>query len=151
MNTNMITAQKQHRSDDQEMEIKSAMREEWRKCLNLEFRFTLDSCLPREAANCDKPSTPDGDGLAQSWKDERVFMGPPYEQSLTRWMRKAFVETRDNGALVVCLVPLMENAEWWHEYATKGEIRYPKARLKLAGANAPEPLPVAIVIFRPRL
>lgn len=48
--------------------------QEWFDYLNLEFGFTLDPCCWPETAKCKRYYTPDTDGLAQSWQDERVFM-----------------------------------------------------------------------------
>jgi phage N-6-adenine-methyltransferase len=124
---------------------------EWFKYLNLEFKFTLDPCALPQTAKCERYFTPDVDGLTQSWADERVFMNPPYGRDLPKWMRKAYEEARDNGALVVCLVPARVDTEWWHRYAAKGEVRFPIGRLKFEGADNSAPFPVAIIIFRPKL
>lgn len=124
---------------------------EWFSYLDLEFGFTLDPCCQHETAKCKKHYTPVEDGLAQSWAEERVFMNPPYGKDLPRWMKKAYEEARYNGALVVCFVPARVDTEWWHRYATKGEIRFPKGRVKFEGATASAPFPVAVVIFRPKL
>jgi site-specific DNA-methyltransferase (adenine-specific) len=126
--------------------------QEWFAYLDLEFDFTLDPCCQHETAKCKKHYTPEEDGLAQSWQDERVFMNPPYGRELPKWMAKAYTEARDNGALVVCFVPARVDTEWWHRYAAKAaEIRYPKGRVTFAGATHGAPFPVAIIIFRPRL
>lgn len=73
--------------------------QEWFDYLNLEFGFTLDPCCWPETAKCKRYYTPDTDGLAQSWQDERVFMNPPYGKELGKWMKKAYEEARDNGRL----------------------------------------------------
>ncbi len=125
--------------------------QEWFDYLNLEFDFTLDPCCQHETAKCAKHYTPAENGLAQSWQDERVFMNPPYGREIGPWMRKAYEEARDNGALVVCFVPARVDTQWWHRYAVKGEVRYPVGRVKFAGAEESAPFPVAVVIFRPRL
>jgi len=57
--------------------------QQWFDYLNLEFGFTLDPCCQHETAKCKKHYTPEEDGLAQSWKDERVFMNPPYGREIT--------------------------------------------------------------------
>lgn len=124
---------------------------EWFSYLDLEFGFTLDPCCVKETAKCARFYTPEEDGLVQPWRDERVFMNPPYGRELGLWMRKAYEEARDNGALVVCFVPARVDTEWWHRYAVKGEVRFPKGRVKFAGAEHAAPFPVAIVVFRPRL
>lgn len=126
--------------------------QEWFDYLNLEFKFTLDPCSTDENAKCVRHYTPEEDGLAQPWADERVFMNPPYGRELPKWMKKAYEESRDHGALVVCFVPARVDTEWWHRYAAKAtEIRFPVGRVRFAGAEGGAPFPVSIVIFRPRL
>ena len=126
--------------------------ENWFRYLDLEFDFTLDPCCLPETAKCELFFTPTQDGLSQSWADQRVFMNPPYGRDLPKWMRKAYTEARDNGALVVCFIPARVDTEWWHSFAAKAsEIRFPKGRVKFVGAENSAPFPVAIVIFRPRL
>lgn len=125
--------------------------QDWFRYLDLEFDFTLDPCCMEETAKCKKYFTPAQNGLSQSWRDERVFMNPPYGRELGKWIEKAYVESRDNGALVVCFVPARVDTEWWHRYAAKGEVRFPKGRVTFVGADASAPFPIAIIIFRPRV
>ncbi len=126
--------------------------EEWFRYLDLEFGFTLDPCCLPETKKCARYFTPEQDGLAQSWAEERVFMNPPYGRDIGRWMAKAYDECRKNMALVVCFVPARVDTQWWHCYSVKAsEIRYPVGRVRFAGANSSAPFPVAIVIFRPRV
>ena len=126
--------------------------QEWFNYLHLEFKFTLDPCCVFETAKCKKFYTPNDDGLSKSWQDERVFMNPPYGREIPKWMKKAYEEARDNGALVVCFVPARVDTEWWHRYAAKAtEIRFPVGRVRFQNATASAPFPIAIVIFRPKL
>jgi site-specific DNA-methyltransferase (adenine-specific) len=125
--------------------------QEWFDYLDLEFGFTLDPCCTHETAKCEKHYTIAENGLAMSWAEERVFMNPPYGKDLSAWMRKAYESARDKGTLVVCFVPARVDTDWWHRYASKGEVRFPKGRVKFAGADNSAPFPVAIVIYRPRL
>ena len=124
---------------------------EWFNYLNLEFHFTLDPCCTAETAKCSKYYTRQEDGLLRSWENERVFMNPPYGKSLIRWMEKAYHECRANHATVVCFVPARVDTEWWHRYASLGEVRFPKGRVKFLGAESSAPFPIAIVIFRPSI
>ena len=124
---------------------------EWFGDLNLEFGFTLDPCCVEETAKCKKFFTPEDDGLAQTWADERVFMNPPYGREIGKWMKKAYEEARDNGTLVVCFVPARVDTNWWHNWAARAsEIRFPKGRVKNP-TGVSWPFPVAIVLFRPHL
>lgn len=142
------TRQIMHSSDDMTWATPAA----WFEYLDLEFGFTLDPCCSHATAKCKKHYTPEEDGLSKSWQDERVFMNPPYGRELPNWMRKAYTEARDNGALVVCFVPARVDTTWWHQFACKAsEIRFPKGRVKFAGAENSAPFPVAVIIFRPKL
>lgn len=125
--------------------------QQWFDYLNLEFKFTLDPCCVEATAKCKRYYTPEQDGLTQSWENETVFMNPPYGKDLPLWMRKARDEAREHGALVVCFVPARVDTDWWHRYASWGEVRFPKGRVKFAGATHSAPFPVAIIILRPRL
>jgi phage N-6-adenine-methyltransferase len=126
--------------------------DEWYRYLDLEFKFTLDPCCTEQTAKCKRFFTPKQDGLSQSWKDERVFMNPPYGREIPKWMKKAYEEARDNGALVVAFVPARVDTEWWHRYAAKAsEIRFPIGRVKFGNAENSAPFPVAIIVFRPKL
>lgn len=124
----------------------------WFAYLNLEFGFTLDPCCTVESTKCKKFYTPLEDGLSQSWKNERVFMNPPYGKEIKAWMRKAYESALNEQALVVCFVPARVDTDWWHEYAAKAaEIRFPKGRVRFKGAVNCAPFPIAIVVFRPRV
>ena len=130
--------------------------QEWFDYLDLEFDFTLDPCCVPETAKCARYYTPVEDGLSQSWAEERVFMNPPYGREIGLWMKKAYEESRDRMAFVVCFVPARVDTNWWHNYAAKAtKIRFPKGRVKFRNADNSvdngAPFPVAIVIFRPRL
>jgi phage N-6-adenine-methyltransferase len=132
--------------------MKWATPQAWFDYLDLEFDFTLDPCCEHETAKCKRHFTPAEDGLAHEWTDERVYMNPPYGRELGVWMAKAYRECRDNGALVVAFVPARVDTEWWHQYAAKAtEVRFPKGRVKFAGADNSAPFPVAVVVFRPRV
>jgi site-specific DNA-methyltransferase (adenine-specific) len=116
--------------------------------LNAEFGFTLDPCSTHENAKCARHFTRAEDGLRQDWRDEIVFMNPPYGRPIGLWMQKAYESTR-NGATVVCLIPARTDARWWHRFAMKGEIRLFKGRLKFEGGKHCAPFPSCVVVFRP--
>ena len=114
--------------------------------LNHEFDFTLDPCATRLNAKCIRYFTIKENGLAMSWKGERVFMNPPYGRAILAWIQKAWYESK--GCLVVCLIPARTDTHWWHRYVmTAKEIRFIKSRLKFSGYENSAPFPSAIVIF----
>ena len=115
--------------------------------LNAEFRFDLDVCATVENAKCDRFFDKGDDGLKQKWTGT-IWMNPPYGRDIAKWMQKAF-ESSLEGATVVCLVPARPDTQWWHNYATRGEIRSYKGRLKFGGAENAAPFGSAVVVFRP--
>jgi phage N-6-adenine-methyltransferase len=111
--------------------------------------FDLDPCATAENAVCARFFSKEQDGLAQRWDAKRVFMNPPFGRAIPLWMAKAVKSVRIGDAeLIVCLVPVRTDARWWHEYATQGEIRFLKGRLKFGGCENSAPFGCALVILR---
>ena len=106
--------------------------------LDERFHFTLDPCSSHENALCEKHYTEEDDGLSKSWKGERVFMNPPYGRGIKDWCRKAWEESC-NGALVVGLIPVRADTEWWQTYVCgKASVTFIKGRLHFGG-GCPKP------------
>jgi len=124
--------------------------QKWFEYLDLEFGFNLDPCATVGSATCAHFYTEKENGLAQDWSERRVFVNPPYS-NLRRWMSKAYHSAKEDGALVVCLVPASVETVWFQEYALRGEVRFPLGRLKFGDGKVNAPFAVAIVIFRPYL
>lgn len=99
--------------------------------LHREFNFTLDVCATAESAKCERFFTEADNGLAKSWKDERVFMNPPYGREVYDWTRKARREA-NAGALVVGLLPASTDLKWWHEdvIGCADELRWVRGRVR---------------------
>lgn len=116
--------------------------------LDAEFGFDLDVCATPNNAKCSDYFSLKDDGLRQDWGQRICWMNPPYGREIAAWMRKAF-ESSLAGATVVCLVPARTDTAWWHRYATHGEVRYLRGRLKFGEATSGAPFPSAIVVFRP--
>lgn len=133
----------------------SSAKDEWptpfdffQRC-NAEFGpFDLDPCATPQNTKARRFFTRQDDGLSQRWAPARVWMNPPYGRVIGAWMRKAWDESK-RGAFVVCLVPARTDTAWWHEYATKGAVRFLRGRLTFEGARHPAPFPSALVIFHP--
>ena len=116
--------------------------------LDAEFHFDLDVCALPANAKCRRFFTPKQDGLKQDWTGV-CWMNPPYGREISKWMQKAY-ESSQNGATVVCLVPARTCSDWWHRFATHGEIRFVRGRLTFGSAKSAAPFPSAIVVFRQR-
>lgn len=98
--------------------------------LNAEFAFTLDPCATPATAKVARYFTEADDGLAKSWRGERVFMNPPYGREVYAWTRKAREEAT-RGATVVGLLPASCDLAWWHEDVMGfAEVRYIRGRVR---------------------
>jgi site-specific DNA-methyltransferase (adenine-specific) len=117
--------------------------------LDREFGFTLDPCSTHANAKCVRHFTQEENGLLQSWRDEIVFMNPPYGRAIAHWMAKAHASARHEGATVICLVPARTDTAWWHHFAMKHEMRFLRGRLKFGANPNAAPFPSAVVVMRP--
>lgn len=130
--------------------------------LNKEFNFNLDPCATKENAKCKRFFTKEQDGLKQDWgnmlksaitgkPDVRVFCNPPYGREISKWVEKAYFESRCCGALVVMLIPARTDTKYFHKYIYNKknvEIRFLKGRLKFGGATNSAPFPSMLIIFK---
>lgn len=119
--------------------------------LNSEFKFTLDPCADEFNCKCEKYYTLEMDGLSMPWEsDERIFINPPYGRVLKKWVEKAYFVNKEQGNLIVMLIPSRTDTAWFHDYIynnPKVEIRFIKGRLYFGDAQSPAPFPSMIVIF----
>jgi len=120
--------------------------------LNEEFNFTIDPCCTSKSALCKKYFTPNEDGLIQDWGGEIVFMNPPYGRELSKWIKKAFEESKKPNTIIVCLIPSRTDTRYFHDYILdKAEIRFIKGRLKFTNEEGiglyPAPFPSLLAIY----
>jgi len=124
--------------------------------LDQEFDFTLDAAASALNAKHIRHLTKAEDALRVPWIDERVFCNPPYGKALKAWTEKALHECRENGSLVVMLIPSRTDTIWFHQNVLPwAEIRFIKGRLGYTkdGSNTAHRAPFAsmVVIYRPPL
>ena len=62
--------------------------------LDQEYNFTLDPCASVANATCDYYFTEQDNGLNQDWGGYSVFMNPPYGRKISKWVQKAYEESR---------------------------------------------------------
>jgi len=118
------------------------------KGLDQEFHFTLDVCATRKNAKCKHYYSPKVDGLKQDWEGV-CWLNPPYGKSIGEWVRKAYLEARKEGVVVVGLLPARTDTAYFHDYIYgKAEIRFIRGRLKFVGAKNSAPFPSMVVIWR---
>lgn len=118
--------------------------------LNQEFSFDLDAAASAENTKCARYFSIEDDGLAQSWRDLRIFCNPPYGRTIGRWVKKALDETTIGQCpLAVLLVPARTDTKWFHEYILgKAEIRFLRGRLRFGDGAKDAPFPSMVAIFR---
>ncbi len=117
--------------------------------LDKEFNFETDVCALPENAKCAHYYTPEDDGLAQEWEGV-CWCNPPYGRQIGKWVQKAAMSARRNGATVVMLLPARTDTKWFHSYIyERAEIRFVAGRLKFGGAKYNAPFPSMVAIFRP--
>ena len=119
--------------------------------LNAEFCFTLDPCADVYNHKCDKYYTIEQDGLLMPWEiGERIFVNPPYGRVLKKWVEKCYNVNREQGNLIVMLIPSRTDTLWFHDYIynnPRATIRFLKGRLYFGGSKNPAPFPSMVVVF----
>ena len=119
--------------------------------LNDIHSFTLDPCASDDNHKCDKYFTIETDGLKQSWKDEVVFINPPYSD-ISKWVEKSFDECVTNNAKCVLLIPSRTDTKYWHRFIMPAahSICFLQGRLKFGNSKNSAPFPSCIVYFEPK-
>lgn len=117
--------------------------------LNREFHFNLDPCADDTNHKCEKYYTRAEDGLIQNWGGgHTVFCNPPYGREISKWVEKAFNESRKEKTTVVMLIPARTDTRWFHDYIYRNaEIRFIRGRLKFGDSKNSAPFPSMVVVF----
>lgn len=105
--------------------------------LNVKFNFTLDPCCNELNKKCNKYFMTEDDGLTKDWNNNIVFMNPPYSRGLmAKWIKKAYLESLKSNCIVVALIRVSTETNWWHNYVMKAkEIWFIQGRLCFEGFN----------------
>ena len=117
--------------------------------VNREFHFDLDVCAVAETAKVPNFISPEMDAFKCEWNGRRCWMNPPYGTQIGKWMHLAASKvTLDR--LVVALVPVRPDTDWWHQAVLKprAEVRVIRGRIHFVGAEWQAPFPSALVIYR---
>lgn len=137
--------------------------------LDARFGFTLDVAAAAHNAKCERYYDLKADGLAQSWRGERVWCNPPYS-SIEPWVVKAWAERerrfRPGGAppeVIVMLLPANRTEQgWWQDHVEpfrdngrhdlrveflRGRRRFVRADSTEIGPNERPPFGVCLLIW----
>lgn len=128
--------------------------------LNEEFNFDLDAASTDQNNLCQDYYTAEDDALSKDWSEyNSVWVNPPYGRMIGKFIKKGYEESL-KGVTVVFLIPARVDTKWWHEFCSKGEVKFIKGRLKFDNRSlpsykedgthkkSPAPFPCALVIFR---
>lgn len=117
--------------------------------LNLLFDFTLDPAADHQNHLCAKYYTKEDSGLVHSWKNESVFVNPPYNDK-EAWLKKCDDESK-HTLIIVALVPNSVESRGFWKYCIHHEVWFLKGRVTFLDRGVPSPgnpLGSVIVIFR---
>ena len=76
---------------------------------------------------------------------QRVWCNPPYGRSISKWVQKAYEESRKPNTIVIMLLPARTDTAYFHDYVVKAdEISLIRGRIKFTingeqGNSAPFP------------
>lgn len=102
------------------------------------YRFDYDPC-PLGARDRG------ADGLSTPW-GKRTFVNPPYSSTL-QWVKKAISEKQE-GNLVVMLIPARTNSTYWHRFVFPHATKiYFLSKITFSPYKRACPFPVAVVVF----
>lgn len=115
---------------------------------DVQEKYSLNLDVAASAFNTMLPRyyTIEQDGLAQSWRGERVWCNPPYGKGMGAWIKKLAEEDTE---IAVGFIPARTDTRWFHEYVLyRAEINFIKGRVKFVGARSNAPFPSMICVWR---
>lgn len=121
--------------------------------LNEEFHFTLDACASDDNAKCLCYFTAHHDGLDRDWSNDTIWMNPPYDRTVGKWVAKVYREAQKGSTVVVLIQARSADTQMWHDYVMRAsEWRLVKGRLQFLKDGKPgtgSNISSIVVVFRP--
>jgi phage N-6-adenine-methyltransferase len=114
--------------------------------LIIEFAITKDVCANITNHKLPDYWTKEDNALTKDWIGN-CWMNPPFSRDLSKWVRKAYTETKNNGGTKVCLIPVRSNTKWWAEVCQNAEIRFINGEVNFNDEERGLWLPMCIIIF----
>ena len=82
------------------------------------------------------------------WRFGPFDLDPCADPVNTKWIAKAYKESREENTKVVMLIPARTDTKYWHNYVMKAdEVYFVKGRLKFGDSENSAPFPSAVVVF----
>ena len=132
--------------------------------LNTEFGFVLDAAATKDNALCPKFITKKMNTLTTPWdhdgtgnlRGKAVWLNPPYNRQVGKFVQRAYEQSRACGATVVVLVMACTDTQWWKDWAWKAEeVRFVTGRIKFLDSKTGKPGNAApkgsaVLVFTPK-
>lgn len=93
--------------------------------------IVLDPCTePDNPTQAEQFYTAAGDGAAEPWEADTIFVNPPYSKARERWVTRC-IEAAEAGAQVVLLMPSHTDTRLFHKaIASASHVVFIKGRVK---------------------
>jgi len=87
------------------------------KPMNHIFDFTLDAAASADNAKTALYFDRKINGLTADWSGHRVWINPPYDETLGAWVRRAHMSVTSREAeMVLMLLPARTGRPWFHDH-----------------------------------
>jgi len=114
--------------------------------LQKEFDLEIDVCASKENYKCDIYWTKEDNALSKDWVGN-CWMNPPFSRELSKWVKKAHLESIKHGGTKVCLIPLRANTKWFGEVVKDAEVRFIIGEVNFNDEPRGLWMPMCILIF----
>jgi phage N-6-adenine-methyltransferase len=114
--------------------------------LNKEFDFDIDICAEPNNAKCNRFYTIEDDAFTKEWFGN-VWMNPPYDRNLSKWVKKLHYSAILDGKNKVCLIPVRSNTLWWMDIVKDAEVRFIIGEVNFNEEKRGLWLPLCVLIF----
>ena len=111
-----------------------------------EFKLITDVCADKYNYKCEKYWTEEDDAFTKDWIGN-CWMNPPFSRILSKWVKKAFKDSKKFGDTKVCLIPVRSNTKWWAEVCLFSEIRFINGEVNFNDEERGLWLPMCVMIF----
>lgn len=114
------------------------------------WHFDLDAASSDKNALCERHFTKEDDALEQSWGGHTLWLNPPYGSAIAAFVKKAAMESRKPGTVVVGLLPARTDTRWWWDWVVPyaAEVQFLKGRVRFCVDGKPAqsaPFPSVLV------
>ena len=115
-------------------------------------KITLDPCASEQTKIGILNYTKKEDGLTKEWKEDFVFVNPPYGREISKWVKKSYEEHKKYNNKIALLIPARPDTTYWHDYIFPNykTIYFIKGRIKFLSSQKESlsaPFPSVLIVF----